>query len=63
MSTKSFKRRVAPLEDVVRPEGHTHEKNEKRRVAPLEHVVRLEGHVAQGKQNEASGTLGAPSAS
>jgi hypothetical protein len=38
-------------------------KSVKRRVAPLEHVVHPEGHVAQGKQIEASGTLGAPSAS
>jgi hypothetical protein len=35
----------------------------KRRVAPLEHVVRPEGHVTQGKWKEASGTLGARSAS
>jgi hypothetical protein len=41
MSTKSFKRQVAPLENVVRPEGH----------------------VAQGKEKEASGNLGACSAS
>jgi hypothetical protein len=38
-------------------------KSVKRRVAPLEHVVRPEGHVAQGKWKEASGTLGARSAS
>jgi hypothetical protein len=38
-------------------------KSVKRRVEPLEHVVHPKGHVAQGKQNEASGTLGAPSAS
>jgi hypothetical protein len=53
---------VAPLEYVVRLEGHFTQEKQKRRVAPLEHVVRYEGHVAQGKQNEASGTLGAPSA-
>jgi hypothetical protein len=62
MSTKSVKRRVAPLEHVVQ-KGTSRKKNRKRRVAPLEHVVHPEGHVAQGKQNEASGTLGAPSAS
>jgi hypothetical protein len=38
-------------------------KSVKRRVAPLEHGVRPEGHVVQGKQNEASDTLGAWSAS
>jgi hypothetical protein len=64
MSTKSVKRRVAPLEHVVHVlKGTSHKKNGKRRVAPLEHVVRPEGHVAQEKQKEASGTLGAPSAS
>jgi hypothetical protein len=63
MSTKSFKRRVAPLENVVRLEGHVVQENGKRRVAPLENVVCPKGHVAQGKQNEASGTLGTPSAS
>jgi hypothetical protein len=47
----------------VRLEGHVAKKTEKRRVAPLEHVVRLEGHIAQGKQKEASGTLGARSVS
>jgi hypothetical protein len=51
MSTKSVKRRVAPLEHVVHPEGHVAKKNGKRRVAPLEHVVHPEGHVVQGKQN------------
>jgi hypothetical protein len=35
----------------------------KRQVAPLEHVVPTEGHIAQGKQKEASGTLGAHRAS
>jgi hypothetical protein len=61
MSTKSVKRRVAPLEHVVHPEGHvTQEKwneasgtlgagkqkgNKMRRVAPLEHLVHPEGHV------------------
>jgi hypothetical protein len=38
-------------------------KSVKRRVAPLEHVVCPEGHVVQEKQKEASGTLGARSAS
>jgi hypothetical protein len=38
-------------------------KSVKRRVTPLEHVVCLEGHVAQEKWKEASGTLGARSAS
>jgi hypothetical protein len=38
-------------------------KNGKRLVVPLEHVVHPEGNVAEGKQNEVSGTLGAPSAS
>jgi hypothetical protein len=51
MSTKSVKRRVAPLEHVVHPEGHVvQEKWKERRVAPLEHVVRPEGHVAQGNR-------------
>jgi hypothetical protein len=63
MSTKSIKRRVAPLEQLVRPEGTSRKKSTKRRVAPLEHIVHPEGHVAQGKQNEASDTLGEPSAS
>jgi hypothetical protein len=63
MSTKSVKRRVAPLEHVVRIERHVVQENRKRRVTPLEYVVRPEGHVAQGKQKEASDTLGAPSAS
>ena len=35
----------------------------KRRGAPLEHVVRPEGNVAEEKWKEASGTLGAHSAS
>jgi hypothetical protein len=47
MSTKSVKRRVAPLEHVVRPEGHVAQGNRLRRVAPLEHLVRPEGHVAR----------------
>jgi hypothetical protein len=38
-------------------------KSVKMQVAPLENVVHPEGHVAQGKQKEASGTLGARSAS
>jgi hypothetical protein len=38
-------------------------KSVKRRVAPLEHVVLPEGHIAQEKWKEASGTLGARSAS
>jgi hypothetical protein len=50
MSTKSVKRRVAPLEHVVHPEGHVVQGKQMRRVAPLEHVVRPEGHVVQGKQ-------------
>jgi hypothetical protein len=37
---------VAPLEHVVRPEGHVARQKRSRRVAPLEHVVRPEGHVA-----------------
>ena len=47
---QSVKRRVAPLEHVVHPEGHVVQKTQKRRVAPLEHVVRPEGHIAQKKQ-------------
>jgi hypothetical protein len=46
MSTKSVKRRVAPLEHVVHPEGHMCAREQMRRVAPLEHLVRPEGHVA-----------------
>jgi hypothetical protein len=38
-------------------------KSVKRRVALLEHGVHPEGHIALEKQNEASGTLGARSAS
>jgi hypothetical protein len=38
-------------------------KSVKRRVAPLEHVVRPEGHNTQEKLKEASGALGARSAS
>jgi hypothetical protein len=46
MSTKSVKRRVAPLEHVVHPEGHVAQgKHGMRRVAPLEHLVHPEGHV------------------
>ena len=63
MSTKSVKRWVASLENVVCLEGHIAQENGKRRMAPLENVVCPKGHVVQGKQNEASGTLGAPSAS
>jgi hypothetical protein len=63
MSTKSVKRQVAPLEHMVRPEGHVMQEKWKEASAPLEHVVRPEGHVAQGKQIKVSGTLGAPSAS
>ena len=44
---QSFKRRVAPLEHVVHPEGHVAQENGEWRVAPLEHVVCPEGHVAQ----------------
>jgi hypothetical protein len=48
----------------VRPEGNVAcKENGKRRVAPLEHVVCPEGNIVQGKWKEASGTLGAPSAS
>jgi hypothetical protein len=36
---------VAPLEHVVRPEGHDVQRNSEA-VAPLEHLVRPEGHVA-----------------
>jgi hypothetical protein len=43
---RNSKRRVAPLEHVVHPEGHVAQRNSKRRVAPLAHVVRPEGHVA-----------------
>jgi hypothetical protein len=53
MSTKSVKRRVAPLEHVCILKGTSSaSKNgkKKRRVAPLEHVVRPEGHVAQGNR-------------
>jgi hypothetical protein len=46
MSQKKQKRRVAPLEHVVRPEGHVTQRKQKKRVAPLEHVVHPEGHVA-----------------
>jgi hypothetical protein len=38
-------------------------KSVKRRVAPLENVVCPEGNVAQEKQQEVSGTLGAHSVS
>jgi hypothetical protein len=38
-------RRVAPLEHVVRPEGHIAQRKPMRRVAPLEHLVRPEGHI------------------
>jgi hypothetical protein len=50
MSTKSVKRRVAPLEHVVHPEGHVTQEKWKVAVAPLEHVVRPEGHIAQGNK-------------
>jgi hypothetical protein len=43
----------------VHPEGNVKENG---RVAPLEHVVRPEGQ-SQENRKEASGTLGAPSAS
>jgi hypothetical protein len=62
-STNPSSQRVAPLEHVVHPEGHVAQRNASQRVAPLEHVVHPEGHVAQQEANEASGTLGARSAS
>jgi hypothetical protein len=36
---------VAPLEHVVRPEGHVGKRNKKRQVAPLEHLVHPEGNI------------------
>ena len=36
---------MAPLENVVRPEGHVTQ-GKMRRVTPLEHLVHPEGHVA-----------------
>jgi hypothetical protein len=50
MSTKSFKRRVEPLEHVVHPEGNIVQEKWKEASGPLEHVLRLEGHVAQGNR-------------
>jgi hypothetical protein len=53
MSTKSVKRRVAPLEHIVRLEGHVAQiKQECKRVGPLEHVVRLEGRVTIFKSSK-----------
>ena len=43
---QSVKKRVAPLEHVVHPEGNVTQKKHKRRVEPLKDVVRPEGHVA-----------------
>jgi hypothetical protein len=63
MSTRSVKRRVEPLEHVVRPEGHVARGKQNEASACLVHVVRPEGHTTRGKQNEVSGTLRAPSAS
>jgi hypothetical protein len=60
MSTKSVKRRVAPLEHVVRPEGHVAQGKHNEVSGTL---GARSAHVAQGKHNEASGTLGAPSVS
>jgi hypothetical protein len=42
---KNGKRRVAPLEHVVHPEGHVAQGKHMRQVAPLEHLVHPEGHV------------------
>jgi hypothetical protein len=61
VAQRNASQRVAPLEHVVHPEGHVAQRKKTR--SPLEHVVHPEGHVAQREANEASGTLGARSAS
>jgi hypothetical protein len=62
MSTKSFKRQVAPLEHVVRPEGHVAQGKKRGDWHPWSTWCVLKGMSHKGT-DEASGTLGAPSAS